>query len=521
MSNDRIVIREPRLDLGTNREVPTSLTGEQAYDWLAIHHPQTNAAAVRDGNAAAVDRPAAVVDGELEAVRTRGDRNGIPLVMKDLILETPSGNNAVMVPNPVAGYAEFRNDGTNAISLWSKPLGSPENELVGQVLHGARNSSPFQHGDFVPYGAPLVRQSDVGSPGAVHAHIEVEPAQFKQYLGDILSERINTQQRPGDNGQPVPAAPPPADPMADGVLVHGERGEAVRALQEALNAAGIRDANGQPLPTTGYYGDMTQAAVRQYQERNGLEPDGKAGNDTLTALGLRQDPQQPAPANPQQPPTDVQPAPANPQQPPTDAQPAPANPQQPPTDAQPAPANPQQPPTGAQPAPANPQQPPTDAQPAPANPQQPPTNPQQPPVLEQPSQTDRPLVSNPNHPDNRLYQQAVANLEQLGPSGGFRSREDLEKAAAAVAVDARATGLQSIDHISKTSAPNGQTYLVAVQGDPTSPAAKNSYIDYGQAVNQTLAQSTAMADVHKPAVAAAQADPAQQQEPNKVAVGAR
>jgi peptidoglycan hydrolase-like protein with peptidoglycan-binding domain len=508
MSNDRIVIREPRLDLGTNREVPTSFTGEQAYDWLAIHHPQTNAAAVRDGNAAAVDRPAAFIDDELEAVRTRGDRNGIPLVMKDLILETPSGNNAVMVPSPVAGYAEFRNDDTNAISLWSKPIGSPDNELVGQVLHGERNSSPFQPGDFVPYGAPLVRQSDVGSPGAVHAHIEVEPAQFKQYLGDILSERINTQQRPGDNGQPVPAAPPPADPMADGVLRHGERGEAVRALQEALNAAGIRDANGQPLPTTGYYGDMTKAAVEKYQTQHGLEPDGKAGNNTLTALGLKQDPQQPAPTNPQQPPTDAQPTPANPQQPPTNAQPTPANPQQPP-------------PTDAQPTPTNPQQPPTDAQPTPVNPQQPPANPQQPPVLEQPSQTDRPLVSNPNHPDNRLYQQAVANLEQLGPSGGFKSREDLEKAAAAVAVDAKATGLQSIDHVSKTSAPNGQTYLVAVQGDPTSPAAKNSFIDYGQAVNQTVAQSTAMADVHKPAVAAAQADPAQQQEPNKVAVGAR
>lgn len=170
MSNDRIVIREPRLDLGTNREVPTNLTGEQAYDWLAIHHPKTNAAAVQSGNAAAVDRPAAVVDGELEAVRTRGDQNGIPLVMKDLILETPSGNKSVMVPSPVAGYAEFRNDGTNAISLWSKPIGSPDNELVGQVLHGARNSSPFKPGDFVPYGAPLVRQSDVGSPGAVHAH---------------------------------------------------------------------------------------------------------------------------------------------------------------------------------------------------------------------------------------------------------------------------------------------------------------------------------------------------------------
>ena len=304
------------------------------------------------------------------------------------------------------------------------------------------------------------------------------------------------------------------DPMSDGVLKHGERGEAVRALQEALNNAGIRDANGQPLPTTGYYGDLTKAAVEKYQEQNGLTRDGKAGNDTLTALGLKQDPQQPVPPTPQQPPTDAQPTPPTPQQPPTDAQPTPPTPQQPPTDAQPAPPTPQQPPTDAQPAPPTPQQPPTDAQPTPPNGQQPP-------AVEPPTQTDRPLISNPNHPDNRLYQQAVANLEQLGPSGGFKSREDLEKAAAAVAVDAKATGLQSIDHVSKTTAPNGQTYLVAVQGDPTSPAAKNSFIDYGQAVNQTVAQSTAMADAHKAAAPPTQSDPAQQQEHNKVAVGAR
>ena len=69
----------------------------------------------------------------------------------------------------------------------------------------------------------------------------------------------------------------------------------------------------------------------------------------------------------------------------------------------------------------------------------------------------------------------------------------MEKAAAAVAVDAKATGLQSIDHISRTTAPSGQNFLVAVQGDPTSAVAKNSYIDYGQAVSQTLDQSTKMA----------------------------
>lgn len=84
-----------------------------------------------------------------------------------------------------------------------------------------------------------------------------------------------------------------------------------------------------------------------------------------------------------------------------------------------------------------------------------------------------------------------------------------------MAVDAKATGLQEINHISRTTGASGQAFLVAVQGDPTSAAAKNSYIDYGQAVNQTVEQSTKMAEASKPAVQQAE----QPQEQKKVAVG--
>jgi peptidoglycan hydrolase-like protein with peptidoglycan-binding domain len=249
--------------------------------------------------------------------------------------------------------------------------------------------------------------------------------------------------------------------LDDRELTHGERGDGVRRLQEALNGANIRDAQDKPLPTTGYYGDMTQAAVRQYQEREGLPVTGRAGPETLTALGIL-----PAQQQNQQPT------------------------QQQPTQQQPT------------------QQQPTQQQPT----QQPP--PTQPP----PSQTDRPLISNPNHPDHRLYQQAVSNLEQLGPSGGFASREALEKAAAAVAADAKASGLSDITHVSRTQGSNGQGFLVAVQGDPTNPASKNSYIDYNQAVNQTVEQSSRMAEANKPVQ---EQQPVQQQEQNRVAMGAR
>ncbi len=282
------------------------------------------------------------------------------------------------------------------------------------------------------------------------------------------------------------------DPMADGVLKKGEEGPAVERLQDALNKAGIRDADGRPLPTTGYFGDKTEAAVIKYQQQKGLEDDGKAGKDTLTALGLLA-PEQTRPVT-----GDKSPAPVNGQtQPPANSETPPsANPQaQPPANGQTPPAT-----NGQTPPPVNsdkPSAPAADSQPQP------------------PTQTDKPLISNPNHPDNKLYQQAVSNLEQLGPSAGFASRQDLEKAAAAVAVDAKATGLQDINHISRTTGANGQNFLVAVQGDPTSAAARNSYIDYGQAVGQTVEQSTKMADAGKPVQ---QAEP---QEQNKVAIGGR
>lgn len=272
------------------------------------------------------------------------------------------------------------------------------------------------------------------------------------------------------------------DPMADGVLKKGEEGPAVQRLQEALNKAGIRDAEGKPLPTTGYFGDKTEAAVIKLQQQKGLEDDGKAGKNTLAALGLSTI-EKPVTETRSTTPADTQTTP-----------PANKGPTPPAAETQPPATN------GQTPPPVNgdkPSVPAAETQPQP------------------PAQTDKPLISNPSHPDNKLYQQAVSSLEQLGPSAGFASRQDLEKAAAAVAVDAKTTGLQDINHISRTTGANGQNFLVAVQGDPTSAASKNSYIDYGQAVNQTVEQSTKMADAGKPAP---QAEP---QEQNKVAIGGR
>ncbi|MGN6153724.1 MAG: peptidoglycan-binding protein [Lysobacteraceae bacterium] len=364
--------------------------------------------------------------------------------------------------------------------------------------------------------------------------------QAADYYNQRLSHYRSLEQGQGQTQGQTPSQPGQTSPQSnasdsgslkDTLLVKGEDGAGVKRLQEALNAAGVR-VDGQPLPTTGHFGDQTEAAVKQYQEQKKLEVDGKAGKDTLTALGIypgqtqatpTPNPQQPSQQTPDPQPSTQQPtqqAPTQPQQAPTQPQPT----QQTPAQPQPAPQTPDQQPSSQQPTqqqtPAQPQAP----QQAP-NPQAPPTSSsEQPPTQQQPQQppassSDKPSIADPKHPDHKLYEQAMANLQQLGPSGGFKSQDELTKAAAAVAADARASGLNSIDHVAKTNTPNGQTLLVAVEGNPTNPASKNSYIDYGQATTQTVQQSTQMADATRTQQPATP-QPEQQQE-NRMAVGAR
>ena len=59
------------------------------------------------------------------------------------------------------------------------------------------------------------------------------------------------------------------------------KGEAVRRIQQALAAQGL-----DPGPLDGVYGGQTLAAVRAFQLREGLLPDGEVGPETAAALGV-------------------------------------------------------------------------------------------------------------------------------------------------------------------------------------------------------------------------------------------
>ena len=61
----------------------------------------------------------------------------------------------------------------------------------------------------------------------------------------------------------------------------GSSGQAVRTIQEKLVRWGYFDG-----PVDGIYGSKTEAAVKKFQQKNGLTADGVAGTATLKALGM-------------------------------------------------------------------------------------------------------------------------------------------------------------------------------------------------------------------------------------------
>lgn len=86
------------------------------------------------------------------------------------------------------------------------------------------------------------------------------------------------------NGTPsTPETPPPSStPGTVTNLTIGSRGDMVTQLQQKLKDLGYYTYS----TITGYYGTITQDAVKRYQKAAGLSVDGIAGKNTLTQLGL-------------------------------------------------------------------------------------------------------------------------------------------------------------------------------------------------------------------------------------------
>ncbi|WP_079248308.1 peptidoglycan-binding domain-containing protein [Lysobacter firmicutimachus] len=98
-----------------------------------------------------------------------------------------------------------------------------------------------------------------------------------------------------------------------------------------------------------------------------------------------------------------------------------------------------------------------------------------------------PLLSDPAHPNHALYKQAFDGLEKLGPQAGYPHREDRERAAAAMAYEAKAGGLSRIDHVVPNASGSG---VFAVQGALNDPAHLRAHVDKAQAATQSVQQTS-------------------------------
>ncbi|MEA9760136.1 peptidoglycan-binding protein [Xanthomonas campestris pv. raphani] len=101
-----------------------------------------------------------------------------------------------------------------------------------------------------------------------------------------------------------------------------------------------------------------------------------------------------------------------------------------------------------------------------------------------------PLLSDPRHPDNAMYNGAVSKLEALGDRGGFANRKELEQAAGQIVFESKVSGLQRIDHVVPNKSGDG---FFAVQGEMTDPAMQRVFVDRSKAQNQPLENSSRQA----------------------------
>lgn len=100
-----------------------------------------------------------------------------------------------------------------------------------------------------------------------------------------------------------------------------------------------------------------------------------------------------------------------------------------------------------------------------------------------------PLLSNASHPDHGLYQQAMKGLEQM-PAGAFKSAQERENVAAAIAFEAKVSGISQIDHVKPLG--NGPGMFV-VQGALEDPSHKRIYVDQQQVADQSVQKSSELA----------------------------
>lgn len=132
---------------------------------------------------------------------------------------------------------------------------------AGQSAAGASST-------LTPVGAPL-------------STIQIEPIQPQQELATISSNASAPAIAPSASEKPAATDPAASSTLSTSASAapSAEESSRIRQIQLALRQAGF-----DPGPADGKMGARTKVAIRDFQQANGLHPDGKVGSRTWSKL---------------------------------------------------------------------------------------------------------------------------------------------------------------------------------------------------------------------------------------------
>lgn len=136
------------------------------------------------------------------------------------------------------------------------------NKFIAQLLH--------ERGWGVDRVKPHQYWSGKWCPHRILSH-----ARWSAIIEDIQSELDALRGEKEVSEKPAPLA-------TRGYLYRGDKGSEVKELQEMLNNAGAKPK----LKVDGSFGSKTEDAVKDFQNANGLKPDGIAGQNTHRVLEI-------------------------------------------------------------------------------------------------------------------------------------------------------------------------------------------------------------------------------------------
>ncbi|SFW62854.1 XVIPCD domain-containing protein [Luteibacter sp. UNCMF366Tsu5.1] len=177
--------------------------------------------------------------------------------------------------SPIAGEVTFVGGQYGTIKIRDAEGNSHE------ILH--TQSQSVKVGQHVQVGDAIGHMGGRGPDGATqyaqHVHYQMKDAHGRPVNPE-------TFWRDREVGHVSHAAPATARTHAEAphVVREGDHGASVRALQENLNALGVRDERGRPLSPDGHFGAHTKEAVENFQRAHGLPADGIVGPRTTEAL---------------------------------------------------------------------------------------------------------------------------------------------------------------------------------------------------------------------------------------------